>query len=79
MQFREIGIKGDVENKEHSLILHDKSSCFIMLTIGITHFQPYSKSKLELESKLGEILPVNCIASLSVFLPQLNLTKLKLE
>jgi len=43
----------------------------------IYDLQPYSKSKLELESNLGEILPVN--SSLFVVLPQLNLTKLKLE
>jgi len=41
--------------------------------------QPYSKSKLELESNLSEILPVNLFANLSVVLSQLNLTKLKLE
>jgi len=26
----------------------------------VTHLQPYSKSKLELEFNLDEILPVNC-------------------
>jgi len=41
-------------------------------------FQPYSKRQLQLESNLlGEILTV--IASLSITLPQLNLTKLKHE
>jgi len=39
--------------------------------------RPYSKCKLELLSNFGEILPV--IASLSVVVAQLNLTKLKLE
>jgi len=35
---------------------------FIKLTIVCSNVdpQPYSKSKLELESNLGEILPVNC-------------------
>jgi len=39
--------------------------------------QPYSKSKLELESNSSEICQL--IASLSVVLPLLNVTKLKLE
>jgi len=39
--------------------------------------QPYYKSKLELEFNLGKFYQL--IASLSVVLLQLNLTKLKLE
>jgi len=39
--------------------------------------QPYFKSKLELKSNLSEILPVNC--KFIRCLPQLYLTKLKLE
>jgi len=38
----------------------------------------YSKSKLELESKLSQILPAN-YTSLSIVLLQFNLTKLKLD
>jgi len=40
-------------------------------------FRPYSKSKLELESNLKEIYQLN--PRLSVILPHLNETKLKLE
>jgi len=40
-----------------------------------TDLRPYSKSKLELESNLAKFCRL--VASLSVVLPQLNLTKLK--
>jgi len=41
------------------------------------NIQPYSKSKLELDFNLSEILPVNC--ELSVIRSQIYATKLKLE
>jgi len=47
--------------------------------MGMEYLQPYSQGKLELESNLGEILPVNCKFIRCSTVPQLNLKKLKLE
>jgi len=40
--------------------------------------QPYSKSRLELESNLSKIYPINSKFISKLVLPKLNLTKLKL-
>jgi len=48
-----------------------------MLEDGILFLWPYSKSNVELESNLSEILPTNC--KFICVLPQLILKKIKLE
>jgi len=49
-------------NKAVFKFMHLAHCCCILhaLFIELTHLQPYSKSQLELESNLSEILPVNC-------------------
>jgi len=61
----------------HEMLPQVEFSICNMIKCLVLLLQPYSKSKLELATKLGKILPK--FVSLPVVISQLNLTKINVE